>query len=69
MKIATYDIAKNKTAPRGLFVCPYCGKIIERRLSKVKNTSLVLRFRYLFLPVLLKLIKFEIALRFFRIKN
>ena len=41
MKIATYDIAKNKTAPRGFFVCPYCGKIIERRLSKVKNTSLV----------------------------
>lgn len=41
MKIATYDIAKNKIAPRGLFVCPCCGKTIERRLSKVKNPSLV----------------------------
>lgn len=41
MKVALYDIAKKKTAPRSFFICPYCGKTIERRLSKVKNPSLV----------------------------
>ena len=39
--IASYDVAKKKTAQRGFFVCPFCGNTVERRLSKVKNPSLV----------------------------
>lgn len=39
--IAEYDIAVNPKAPRGKFICPYCGETVIRRLSKVKNPDLV----------------------------
>lgn len=39
--IAEYDIAANPKAPRGKFICPYCGETVIRRLSKVKNPNFV----------------------------
>lgn len=39
--VASYDIASRKIADRVCFVCGFCGKFVERRLSKVKNPEKV----------------------------
>lgn len=40
-KVPEYDRTMAPKAPRGFFICPFCGSIVKRRLSKVKNPDRV----------------------------